>query len=77
MTFICLHYLKFYNENPIEDVQMPEWLKETVLHICDTILNHLETICKEVRSNIYRSNIKYLYLFKNITPFSGRTLYTH
>ncbi|EDV35926.2 uncharacterized protein Dana_GF12713 [Drosophila ananassae] len=46
MTFISLHYLKFYNENLIEGEQMPEWLKETVLHICDTILNHLETICK-------------------------------
>lgn len=52
MTFISLHYLKFYNENLIEGEQMPEWLKETVLHICDTILNHLETICKGVRKNI-------------------------
>ncbi|XP_043066426.1 uncharacterized protein [Drosophila bipectinata] len=52
MTFICLHYLKLYNESPIKEEQMPQWLKETILHICDTILNLLEPVFKKVALSI-------------------------
>ncbi|XP_030379950.1 uncharacterized protein LOC115628107 [Scaptodrosophila lebanonensis] len=42
MTYICIHYCRLseYESNP-------EWLNETQLHLCDTVLNNLETIKKK------------------------------
>ncbi|KAH8277939.1 hypothetical protein KR018_010593 [Drosophila ironensis] len=44
MSFICKHYLRCCNAIPRKDSPMPEWLKDTVLHICDAVLNHIETV---------------------------------
>ncbi|KAH8331639.1 hypothetical protein KR074_008918 [Drosophila pseudoananassae] len=58
MTFICLHYLKLYNESPAEDVQMPQWLKETVMHICDSILNFVQPVRKKVALSVHLEKLE-------------------
>ncbi|KAH8401000.1 hypothetical protein KR009_002367 [Drosophila setifemur] len=47
MTYISLHFIRCDNEDGKHDTDMPQWLKETILHLCDTVLNHLETIYKK------------------------------
>ncbi|XP_023033567.1 uncharacterized protein LOC6646231 [Drosophila willistoni] len=43
MTKLCLDYKNHMNS----EQTMPEYLKETILHLCDTIINHYETIYME------------------------------
>ncbi|XP_068147030.1 uncharacterized protein [Drosophila tropicalis] len=40
MTKLCLDYKNHLNS----EQTIPEYLKETILHLCDTIINHYETI---------------------------------
>ncbi|XP_026842031.1 uncharacterized protein LOC6592547 isoform X1 [Drosophila persimilis] len=47
MTYICLHYMQNADRGQWEAGTMPDWLKETVLHLCDTVLNQMETIQKK------------------------------
>ncbi|SPP74439.1 uncharacterized protein LOC117578801 [Drosophila guanche] len=47
MTYICLHYMQYVDRGHWEVGTMPDWLKETILHLCDTALNQMETIQKE------------------------------
>ncbi|XP_022221564.2 uncharacterized protein LOC111073530 [Drosophila obscura] len=47
MTYICLQYMRYVDRGQWEAGTMPDWLKETVLHLGDTVLNQMETIQKE------------------------------
>ncbi|EDW01797.1 GH20255 [Drosophila grimshawi] len=43
MTNICTHYAKCIDLSQDDGTTMPDWLEETVMHLCDTVLTHLET----------------------------------
>ncbi|EDW62247.2 uncharacterized protein [Drosophila virilis] len=46
MTNICTHY-NCLEPSRNEARGMPDWLQETVLHLCDTVLNQLEAVYQQ------------------------------
>ncbi|XP_017027745.1 uncharacterized protein [Drosophila kikkawai] len=47
VTFMCVHYLELIKQQPRKESEpepMPEWLKDTLVHLCDTVCSHLETV---------------------------------
>ncbi|KAH8258097.1 hypothetical protein KR038_005683, partial [Drosophila bunnanda] len=45
VTFMCVHYLKLIkHQHKIEQEPMPEWLKDTLVHLCDSVCSQLETV---------------------------------
>lgn len=48
MKDICVHYNSMEaNQDDIKP--MPEWMQDTLLHLCDTALNQLETVSDKVK----------------------------
>ncbi|KAH8285483.1 hypothetical protein KR054_009932, partial [Drosophila jambulina] len=50
VTFMCVHYLKLIKQQPKKDSMqepMPEWLKDTLMHLCDSVCSQLETVHKK------------------------------
>lgn len=50
MTFMCVHYLELIKQQPKKEKEMSEWLKDTLVHLCDSVCSQLETVQQEVRS---------------------------
>lgn len=51
MTNICTYY-KCLESSRNEAKAMPDWLQETVLHLCDTVLNQLEAVYQQVEQSL-------------------------
>lgn len=58
LAHICLHFMTTWHANPTDE-KLPNWLRETVFHLCDVVTVHLNstfdivritklTICKRV-----------------------------
>ncbi|XP_034476921.1 uncharacterized protein LOC117783581 [Drosophila innubila] len=48
MTNICTHYSSSVDLNQ----SLPDWLQETILHLCDTVLNNLEIVYQKGVSSV-------------------------
>ncbi|KAH8253170.1 hypothetical protein KR032_003954, partial [Drosophila birchii] len=48
VTFMCVHYLKLIKQQPKKEQEaMPEWLRDTLVHLCDSVCSQLETVHKK------------------------------
>ncbi|XP_020814564.1 uncharacterized protein LOC110188962 [Drosophila serrata] len=48
VTFMCVHYLKLIKQQPKKEQEpMSEWLKDTLVHLCDSVCSQLETVHKK------------------------------
>ncbi|XP_016971287.2 uncharacterized protein LOC108038913 [Drosophila rhopaloa] len=43
ITYMCVHYMSCVN---LKDEPMPQWLKETILHLCKMVFGYLEDLYK-------------------------------
>jgi len=68
ITYMCLHYMSHVN---LKDEQTPEWLKETVSHLCEMILSYLEGLYENVCIAHFFKSWHIAYNYKTNTFFQG------
>ncbi|XP_032571567.1 uncharacterized protein LOC6608283 [Drosophila sechellia] len=59
LAHICLHFMSTWHANPTDE-KMPNWLRETVLHLCDVAINHLNSTFGNDKPNVPAENIEEL-----------------
>ncbi|KAI8036878.1 uncharacterized protein LOC128256103 isoform X1 [Drosophila gunungcola] len=55
ITFMCVHYMSCVN---LKDEPLPQWLKETVLHLCKMVLGYLEGLYENDVLTVPAENLK-------------------